>query len=190
MGAKSERRSLYYEDNEDFDPTITVDVNEYLIEEWPTLTLKNRTSVWSLCQNDEDFDFDSIFEQIDEWVYTLAEQDPNVNLGEDDTSGVGFGDEDVDEDEDEDEDEDDEDDDYDEEDDSLDGYLIFDTVGYLCEKYPNMTEEQLYSVSDHMNSDESFSWDVPYTYMDAYVKQYACEVDNTIDLTETSDESE
>ena len=34
MGAKSERRSLYYEDNDEFDPTITVDVNEYLIEEY------------------------------------------------------------------------------------------------------------------------------------------------------------
>lgn len=185
MGSKSERRSLYYEDNDEFDPTITVDVNEYLIENWPTLTLKNRTSVWSLCQNDEDFDFDSIFEQIDNWVYHLADEDPNVNLGDEDTSGVGFEDKASDKDD----DDDDEDDDYDEDDDSLDGYLIFDTVGYLCEKYPNMTEEQLYSVSDHMNSDESFSWDVLYTYMDAYVKQYACEVDNTIDLTETSDES-
>ena len=39
MGAKTERRSLYYESDEDFDPTISVDVNEYLIETWPTLTL-------------------------------------------------------------------------------------------------------------------------------------------------------
>ena len=187
MGAKSERRSLYYEDNEEFDPTIIVDVNEYLIEEWPTLTLKNRTSVWSLCQNDEDFDFDSIYEQIDEWVFTLAEQDPDVNLGEDDTSGVGFKDEDLDDDED---DEDYDEDDYDDEDDSLDGYLIFDIVGYLSEKYPNITEEQLFAVSDHMNDEASFSWEPLCNYMDSYVKQYASKVDKTIDLTEISNESE
>ena len=53
-----------------------------------------------------------------------------------------------------------------------------------------MTEDQLFAVSEHMNSDESFSWDVLYTYMDYYVKQYACEVDNTIDLEETSEDSE
>ena len=174
--AKSERRALYYEGNEEFDPSISVDVNEYLIEHWPTLTLKNRTSVWTLCQNDEDFDFDSIYEQIDDWVYTLAEEDPNVDLGEEDE-----GDED---------DEDEEDEEDFDEDDSLDGYLIFDTVGYLSSKYPNMTEEQLFAVSDHMNSDEAFSWNVLYTYADAYVMQYASEVDNTIDLEESSEESE
>ncbi len=171
--AKSERRALYYEDNEEFDPSISVDVNEYLIEQWPTLTLKNRTSVWTLCQNDEDFDFDSIYEQIDDWVYTLAEEDPNVDLGEDDED-----------------DEDEEDEEDFDEDDSLDGYLIFDTVGYLSSKYPNMTEEQLFAVSDHMNSDEAFSLDVLYTYADSYVMQYASEVDNTIDLEESSEESE
>ena len=41
-----------------------------------------------------------------------------------------------------------------------------------------------------MNSDESFSWDVLYTYIDYYVKQYASEVDNTINLEETSEDSE
>ena len=41
-----------------------------------------------------------------------------------------------------------------------------------------------------MNSDEAFSWDALYTYMDFYVKQYACEVDNTINLEESSDEAE
>ena len=174
--SKSDRRALYYEDNEEFDPTISVDINEYLIEQWPTLTLKNRTSVWTLCQNDDDFDFDSIYEQIDDWVYTLAEEDPNVDLGEEDES-------------DEDDEEDEDNEDYDE-DDSLDGYLIFDTVGYLSSKYPNMTEEQLFAVSDHMNSDEAFSWDVLYNYADAYVMQYAAEVDNTIDLEESSEESE
>ena len=177
MGAKTERRSLYYESDEEFDPTISVDVNEYLIENWPSLTLKNRTSVWHLCQNDEDFDYDSIYEQIDDWVFQLAEDDPNVNLGEDDERV---------EDQDQDEDEDDDDD----EDESLDGYLIVDTVGYFADKYPNLTEQQMFDVSDHMNSDESFSWDVLYTYMDAYIKQYAAEVDDELDLKESEEETE
>ena len=175
MGAKSERRSLYYESDDGFDPSLSVDVNEYLIENWPTLTLKQRTSVWSLCQNDEDFDYDSIHNQIDDWVYQLAEDDPEVNLGEDDESDEESDDSDLDEEED---------------DESLDGYLIVDVVSYLSNKYPNMTEDQLFAVSEHMNSDESFSWDVLYTYMDYYVKQYASEVDNTIDLEETSEDSE
>lgn len=177
MGAKTERRSLYYESDEDFDPTISVDVNEYLIETWPTLTLKQRNSVWSLCQNDEDFDYESIHNQIDDWVYHLAEDNPEVNLGEDAYSDE----ESEDEEEDLDEHEDDE---------SLDGYLIVDAVGYFADKYPNLTEQQMFDVSDHMNSDESFSWDVLYTYMDYYVKQYASEVDNTIDLEKTSKDSE
>lgn len=174
MGAKAERRSLYYESIEGFDPTLSIDVNEYLIEYWPKLNLKQRTSVWSLCQNDEEFDYGSIHDQIDDWVYQLAEDDPQVNLGEDDES-----DEESDDDLNEEED-----------DESLDGYLIVDVVSYLSNKYPNITEEQLFAVSDHMNSDESFSWDVLYTYMDYYVKQYASEVDNTIDLEETSEDSE
>ena len=185
MAAKSERRALFYEDNQEFDPTISVDINEYLIEQWPTLTLKNRTSVWTLCQNDEDFDFDSIYEQIDDWVYTLAEEDPDVNLGEDEASDDEFTDNELIEDEDDEDEDEDEDEDY--WDDDLDGYLIFDIVGYLCEKYPNMTDEQMFSISDHMNSDDCFNSNVLYTFTDDYVKQYACEVDNTIDLTETSD---
>ena len=180
MGAKTERRSLYYESDDEFDPTLSVDVNEYLIENWPTLTLKNRTSVWSLCQNDEDFDYDSIHDQIDDWVIQLAEDDPNVDLGEDEISEDDESIDEIDEEDDEDEEDDD---------DSLDGYLIVDTVGYFADKYPNLTEEQMFEVSDHMNSDESFSWDVLYTYMDAYIKQYAAEVDDELDLEENADES-
>ena len=154
MGAKTERRSLYYESDEGFDPSLLVDVNEYLIENWPTLTLKQRTSVWSLCQNDEDFDYESIHNQIDDWVYQLAEDNPEVNLGENAYSDEESEDEELDESDD---------------DESLDGYLIVDTVGHFADKYPNLTEQQMFDVSDHMNSEESFSWDVLYTYMDAYI---------------------
>ena len=51
--ANKERRRLYYANDDNFDPLITVDVNEYLIDEWPGLTQKQRRSVWTLAQDDE-----------------------------------------------------------------------------------------------------------------------------------------
>ena len=80
MSAASERRALLFEANDAYDPLLTVDVNEYLIENYPTLTAKNRQSIWHLCQNDEDFDYDSIHDQIDDWVYEYAESNPEVVL--------------------------------------------------------------------------------------------------------------
>jgi hypothetical protein len=80
MSASSERRALLLEADDSYDPFLTIDVNEYLIENYPTLTAKNRQSVWHLCQNDEDFDYDSIHDQIDDWVYEYAESNPEVVL--------------------------------------------------------------------------------------------------------------
>ena len=77
-----ERRALFYEDQSDFDPFLGVDVNEYLIEDWPKLTLKQRKAVWSRCQTDDDFDWDSIYEQIDSTVLTLAETDKSIDLSD------------------------------------------------------------------------------------------------------------
>ena len=64
----NERRNLYYAFDEGHDPLITIDVNEYLIDEYPTLSLKARRAIWTIAQNDEEFDFSSIEEQIDEYV--------------------------------------------------------------------------------------------------------------------------
>lgn len=82
MTSANERRSLYYENDVDYDPTISVDINEYLIEEWPKLTLAQRKAVWTLCQNDEEFDFDPIYEQIDTMVVHLAETDKTIDLSD------------------------------------------------------------------------------------------------------------
>ena len=82
MTSANERRSLYYENDVDYDPTISVDINEYLIEEWPKLTLAQRKAVWTLCQNDEEFDFDPIYEQIDTMVVQLAETDKTIDLSD------------------------------------------------------------------------------------------------------------
>ena len=56
MGRVSERRALFYEDDPDYDPFIG-DINEYLIANHPGMTLKQRRSVWRLCQADEDLDW-------------------------------------------------------------------------------------------------------------------------------------
>tara|TARA_R100000084_G_C4643767_1_gene145419 strand:+ start:959 stop:1477 length:519 start_codon:yes stop_codon:yes gene_type:complete len=79
MGRFSERRALYYEDDETFNPILSVDVNEYLIQNYEATTLKQRRAIWSLCQNDEEFDYSSIEFQIDDWVLKYAVTDPNMN---------------------------------------------------------------------------------------------------------------
>ena len=78
----NERRALFYEEQSDFNPFLDLDVNEYLIQEWPKLTLKQRKAVWSTCQSDEDFDWDPIYEQIDQAVLVLAERDKTVDLSD------------------------------------------------------------------------------------------------------------
>ena len=80
MATKAERRALYYEDQSDYDPFLGIDANEYLIEDWPMLTLKQRKAVISICQYDEDFDWTPINEQIDQAVITLAETDKTIDL--------------------------------------------------------------------------------------------------------------
>ena len=79
------RRQLVLEDAE-IDYSVSLDVNEYLIENWPTLTAANRTSVWSMCDNNEDFDWSAVEEQVDDAVYELADVDPSVVLPETDDS--------------------------------------------------------------------------------------------------------
>jgi len=80
MGRWTERRALYNEDDETYDPYISLDVNEYLIDKYPTLSLKNRRSVWSTCQNDDDFDYSGIEDQINQCVRKLAVKDMTIEL--------------------------------------------------------------------------------------------------------------
>ena len=80
MGNAAQRRQLVQNDIEDFDCCLTFDVNEYCIEEWPTLTLKNRQSVWSSLQNDEDFNWDQVIEQIDAFIMKEAKTNPRFVL--------------------------------------------------------------------------------------------------------------
>ena len=83
MGRASERRALFYESDPDFNPLLVVDVNEYLIENFPQLTLKQRKAVWTRCQLDEEFDYEPIYDQIDDWIIELY---PDLVEYEDDES--------------------------------------------------------------------------------------------------------
>ena len=76
MSNAANRRQLVQEDIEGFDCCLTFDVNEYCIENWPTLTFKNRQAVWASLQNDDDFDWSSVEDQIDGFVEEEAERNP------------------------------------------------------------------------------------------------------------------
>ena len=76
MSNAANRRQLVQEDIEDFDCCLTFDVNEYCIESWPTLTFKNRQAVWASLQANEEFNWDSVTEQIDSFVVEEAARNP------------------------------------------------------------------------------------------------------------------
>lgn len=111
------RRHLVQEDKEDFDCCLTFDVNEYLIDNFPTLTFRNRQSIWSICQNNDEFDWDVVEDQIIDCIYDLAEADSTVVLPEQ------------------------EDEDEDEEDDSFYDDVIFSVSKYIEYTYEDMEEE-------------------------------------------------
>ena len=111
------RRHLVQEDKEDFDCCLTFDVNEYLIDNWPTLTFRNRQSIWSICQNDDEFDWDVVEDQIIDCIYDLAEADSTVVLPEE------------------------EDEEEEEEDDSFYDDVIMSVSNYIEYTYDDMEEE-------------------------------------------------
>ena len=111
------RRHLVQEDKENFDCCLTFDVNEYLIDNWPTLTFRNRQSVWSICQNNDEFDWDVVEDQIIDCIYDLAESVSTVVLPEE------------------------EDDEEEEEDDSFYDDVIMSVSEYIQYTYDDMEEE-------------------------------------------------
>ena len=149
MGAASERRALLLEADDSYDPFLTVNVNEYLIEEFPTLTAKQRTSVVHLCQNDEDFDFDAIHDQIDDKVYEYAETNSEVVL--DDTSDI----------------DDDEDDD---EDDEFSSLVSVDVDEYLQDNFEEIDEDELPYIIELITY--KFDYSSVYEQIDKIVSNY------------------
>ena len=75
MATAAERRRAFLEDDPDYDPYISFDINEYLIEYYPQLNAKMRKSVWTTVQSDPDFDYTPIEEQIDAWVDALFNEE-------------------------------------------------------------------------------------------------------------------
>jgi len=134
MGRFSERRALYYEDDETFNPVLSVDVNEYLIETYEATSLKQRRAIWSLCQNDTEFDYSTIENQIDVWVTKYAETDPNMNTNLKDNS-INL--------------------DYEDEEEYIDDSVTLDIREYLDETYDNVPEDEaddlIYLVQSHID---------------------------------------
>tara|TARA_B100000902_G_scaffold165624_1_gene160565 strand:- start:2295 stop:2801 length:507 start_codon:yes stop_codon:yes gene_type:complete len=149
MGAASERRALLLEADDDYNPFLSVDVNEYLIEEFPTLTAKHRKSVWHLCQNDDDFDYDSIHDQIDDWVYEYAESNPDVVLDESAN---------------------DDSDSSEESDDEIETYLSVDIENYLQDNYDEIDEEELQYMIELITW--KFDYSQVYSQIDDIVTKY------------------
>ena len=87
MSNAANRRQLVQNDIEEFDCCLSFDVNEYCIENWPTLTFKNRQTVWTSLQSDEDFDWTSIESAIDEFIQEEAKSNPRfvIDNTEDET---------------------------------------------------------------------------------------------------------
>lgn len=175
MGAASERRALLLEADDNYDPFLTIDINEYLIEHFTTLTAKQRQSVWSLCQNDEDFDYDSIHDQIDDWVYQFAEDNPDVILDEDDDDDDSISD---DSDEIDDEDEDDDDDD--------ESYLSMDLESYLQDNYDEIDDEEMAYMVELINW--KFDSSRVYSQIDEIIAKYN-NGDYDAELEDDSEES-
>ena len=148
MGAASERRALLLEADDSYNPFLAVDVNEYLIEDFSTLTIKQRTSVVHLCQNDEDFDYSSIYEQIDEKVYEYAETNPEVVLD------ISF---DIDEEE-------------DEEDDISESLVYVDVQQHLQDNYEEMDDDKLVYMTDLITY--KFDYSSVYDQIDQIVSNY------------------
>ena len=80
MATKSERRQFVNMNNNSHDPYVGLDINEYLIEEWPTLNLRQRRAVWARAQNEDLIDLSSIEDQVDQIVLENAERDPTIDL--------------------------------------------------------------------------------------------------------------
>ena len=168
MGAAAERRALLLEADDSYDPFLTIDVNEYLIKEFPTLTAKHRQSVWHLCQNDEDFDYDSIHDQVDDWVFEYAESNPDVVL---DNSSYT----------------EEEDDDDDQDEDNLESLIFVDVEEYLQENFDGFEEEEISYVTELVTY--KFDYSSVYEQIDQIVSNYNDgQYDDDDELEENSEE--
>ena len=162
MGAKS-RRALFYENDDNFEPSIVINVNEYLIESWPQLTFKQRQSVWTLAKGDDEFDFEPIHSQLDNIVYQLAETDSTIELPDEE----------------------------DEEDEGATAIHI-ELFDHLDAEWPDLTEDQKESVVGYIVEqweEGNMETDI-YDAIDTAVYYYGTTVDTSIDVSSMVDDDE
>lgn len=74
MAAK-DRRDRYFRFDNNYDPLLALNVDEYLIKHCPHLSAKQRKSVWITCQNDQSFDWSAVEAQVDKCVEKLTNDD-------------------------------------------------------------------------------------------------------------------
>ena len=72
---KKDRRALFLEYDENYDPFVGIDANEYLIENYPYMSLRFRRAVWSTLQT-TDIDWEPIWDIIDATVEEISESFP------------------------------------------------------------------------------------------------------------------
>ena len=172
MGAAAERRALLLETDDSYDPFLTIDINEYLIVEFPTLTAKQRQSVWHLCQNDDSFDYDSIHDQIDNWVFEFAESNPDVILNSDDEDDSGSDNEPYDSDEEENED--------------YESNVFVNLTSYLQDNYDEIDEDEMHYMVELITW--KFDYTEVYSQIDDIITKYS-DGDYDEELEDDSDET-
>jgi len=171
MGAASERRALLLEADDSYNPFLDVNVNEYLIKEFPTLTIKQRTSVVHFCQSDEDFDYSPIHNQIDEKVYEYAETNPEVILDKVSDDSFVESDDEVDE---------------DEEDNIFESLVYVDVQQHLQDNYEEIDDDELPYIIELITY--NFDYSNVYDQIDQIVSNYNDGQYDDDDLEETSEE--
>lgn len=77
------RRQLHYKNQRGYDPYISFDIDTYLVETFPTMSPKDRKSIWTTCQSSFEIDWEDIEEQILDCVYELFD-DKYIEIVEDD----------------------------------------------------------------------------------------------------------
>ena len=128
---------------------MSVDVNEYLIETYEATSLQQRRAICSLCQNDPEFDYSTIEDQIDVWVIKYAETDPNMNTNLKDNS-INL--------------------DHEDEEEYIDDSVTLDVREYLDETYDNVPEDEaddlIYLVQSHID------WSPIYKQLEKIIDDY------------------
>ena len=171
MGAASERRALLLEADDSYNPFLAVDVNEYLIGDFSTLTQKQRTSVIHLCQSDEDFDYSPIHNQIDEKVYEYAETNPEVILDKVSDDSVVESNDEADE---------------DEEDNIFESLVYVDVQQHLQDNYEEMDDDELPYIIELITY--NFDYSSVYDQIDQIVSNYNDGQYDDNELEENSEE--